>query len=322
MNFFGSLTVFASVIIVSLPDYLEASSRARCDKLAELLKWSNMSNAKVLSDLKNSGIDFKISSNRHTTPNVEFKSTLAKCKRLLTAFPLNKRALMLFRSITDTVTDGRLDLMGHIGIFIDLTNPNMATLKKKIDSKRAEREAQGLPAQVEPKIPQRPRAQVEPARPRAGPASRINALKRKSNGQFARTQPAAALPKLPSGITISKVKQDQIVKRQEEPEPEIKKEPIEQSLILERPMTRTVTAAETYEREMTVNQAKVKKALNDIRRKMPANRQMSTDVIFDTLHLRTDSSALLAEHGIIYNQKLGNYHLRVLSGQRKSIKNQ
>ena len=26
MNFFGSLTVFASVIIVSLPDYLEASN--------------------------------------------------------------------------------------------------------------------------------------------------------------------------------------------------------------------------------------------------------------------------------------------------------
>ena len=96
---------------------------------------------------------------------------------------------------------------------------------------------------------------------------------------------------------------------------------IEQSLILERPMTRTVTAAETYEREMTVNQAKVKKALNDIRRKMPANRQMSTDVIFDTLHLRTDSSALLAEHGIIYNPKLGKHHLKVLSTQRKSHKN-
>lgn len=282
-----------------------------------------MSNPKVLSDLKNSGIDFKISSNRHTTPNVEFKSTLAKCKRLLTAFPLNKRALMLFRSITDTVTDGRLDLMGHIGIFIDLSNPNMATLKKKIETKKAEREAQGLPPipqTMPPKNPPRIVAKAPP--PRAGPASRMSAIKARAANAARAGSPA--LPKLPSGITISKVKQDQAAKVHAEPvvvlEPEPKKaEPIEQSLILERPVTRTVTAAETYEREMCVNQSKVKKALNDIRKHMPANRQMSTDVIFDCLHLRTDSSELLADHGIIYNQKLGKHHLKVLSGQRKGV---
>ena len=79
---------------------LGRNRRSRCDKLADLLKWSNMDNPKVLSDLKASGLTFKISPNRHTPRNVEFKSTLTKCKRLLTSFPLGKRALMLFRAIT------------------------------------------------------------------------------------------------------------------------------------------------------------------------------------------------------------------------------
>lgn len=76
---------------------LGRNRRSRCDKLADLLKWSNTDNPKVLADLKASGLDYKIVPARHTTPNVEFKSTLAKCKRLLTVFPLGKRALMLFR---------------------------------------------------------------------------------------------------------------------------------------------------------------------------------------------------------------------------------
>ena len=81
-------------------DALGRNRRSRCDKLADLLKWSNADNPKVLSDLKASGLTYKILEKRHTPRNVEFKSTLAKCKRLLTAFPLGKRALMLFRAIT------------------------------------------------------------------------------------------------------------------------------------------------------------------------------------------------------------------------------
>ena len=48
---------------------------------------------------------------------------------------------------------------------------------------------------------------------------------------------------------------------------------------------------------------------------------MKTDVVFDCLRLRQDSPALLADHGIIYNPKLGKYHLQALSGQRKVHKN-
>lgn len=117
---------------------LGRNRRSRCDKIAELLKWSNADDPKVLSDLKNSGITYKIIQTRHTTPNVEFKSTLAKCKRLLSSFPASKRALMLFRAITDTVTDGKLELMTHVGINVNLEHSNLAFLKKKICNKKAE----------------------------------------------------------------------------------------------------------------------------------------------------------------------------------------
>ena len=76
--------------------------------------------------------------------------------------------------------------------------------------------------------------------------------------------------------------------------------------------------SEDDENDVTVNPSKVKKAVNEIERKhLPANRQMKTDVVFDCLHLRTDSPSLLADHGIIYNPKLGKHHLKVLGGQRK-----
>ena len=92
-------------------------------------------------------------------------------------------------------------------------------------------------------------------------------------------------------------------------------------MLMERPdLTKVKTEPE--DGPITVNEAKVKKAYNDIEKKyLPANRQMKTDVVFDCLHLREDSPALLAEHGIIYNPKLGKHHLKVLSTQRKSHKN-
>ena len=87
-------------------------------------------------------------------------------------------------------------------------------------------------------------------------------------------------------------------------------------MILERPAE--TKYEDDLESEVTVNPSKVKKAVNEIERKhLPANRQMKTDVIFDCLHLRNDSPGLLADHGIIYNPKLGKHHLKVLGGQRK-----
>ena len=73
---------------------------------------------------------------------------------------------------------------------------------------------------------------------------------------------------------------------------------------------------------LTINEAKVKKVFNEIEKKhFPANRQMKTDCVFDCLRLRADAPALLAEHGVIYNPKLGKYHLQALSSQRKLHKN-
>ena len=38
----------------------------------------------------------------------------------------------IFFKLSDTVTDGRLDLMSHVGVTIDLSHANMGFLKRKI----------------------------------------------------------------------------------------------------------------------------------------------------------------------------------------------
>lgn len=290
---------------------LGRNRRSRCDKLAELLKWSNMDNPKIISDLKASGIDFKISPKRHLTPNVEFKSTLAKSKRLLTAFPIGKRTLMLFRAITDTVTDGRLDFVSHVGIHINLDHQNMGFLVRKIKAKQA---AANPPPAVESR-PDRP-IRGAPGRPKSTLAP----------------DPTAKhdlLSKVPSGITISKINKSEgtisPLKLIAKPGPrsskincyEVSESPSpvsNQSMILERPPE----VADDQTDEIVLSEKKILKAVNDIEKKhLPANRQMKTDVVFDCLHLRPDAPSLLAAHGIIYNPKLGKHHLRVLSGQRK-----
>ena len=117
------------------------------------------------------------------------------------------------------------------------------------------------------------------------------------------------IPKLPSGITISKVKHSDTASKIIKQEPE--------KLLLDRPETVSEENPET----ITISQNKVKKVVAEIEKKhLPANRQMRTDVIFDCLHLRTDTPTLLADHGVIYNPKLGKHHLKVLSGQRKAHK--
>ena len=138
-------------------------------------------------ELKNSGIDFKISDKRHFTPNVEYKSTLAKCKRLLTAFPMQKRMSMLFRAITDTVTDGRTDLTDHVGIKINLNHPNLAFLVRKIKAKQAAAKAEN---------PER----TMPSRKKAPEVQQIPQKK-----TTAQNNP---LTKLPSGITVSKINKE------------------------------------------------------------------------------------------------------------------
>ena len=137
-----------------------------------------MDNPKIITELKNSGIDFKISNNRHFTPNVEFKSTLAKCKRLLSAFPMQKRMSMMFRAITDTVTDGRTDLTDHVGIKINLNHPNLGFLVRKIKAKQAAAKAEN-PTRSMPS-----RTKSEEAKP---------------------VKNSSSINKLPSGITVSKV---------------------------------------------------------------------------------------------------------------------
>ena len=100
----------------------------------------------------------------------------------------------------------------------------------------------------------------------------------------------------------------------------IKEEP-QGPMLMERPDLATIKP-DPDAGPLTINEAKVKKVFNEIEKKhFPANRQMKTDCVFDCLRLRADAPALLAEHGVIYNPKLGKYHLQALSSQRKLHKN-
>ena len=314
---FQAPKISATTAWIQFNDALGRNRKSRCDKFAQLLKWSNMDNPKIITELKNSGIDFKISNNRHFTPNVEFKSTLAKCKRLLSAFPMQKRMSMMFRAITDTVTDGRTDLTDHVGIKINLNHPNLGFLVRKIKAKQAAAKAEN-PTRSMPS-----RTKSEEAKP---------------------VKNSSSINKLPSGITVSKV--NKVISKRvdylsinifikayfetcfqvsrssrsstDSPVEVIPDKP-SQSMILERPDS---AAAETPVDQTVVDPTKVNKALRVCENKhLPANRQMRTDVIFDLLHVHPDSPALLSSHGIIYNPKLGKYHLQALHGQRKIHKN-
>ena len=53
-----------------------------------------------------------------------------------------QRFITFFFQFSDTVTDGRLDLMSHVGVTIDLSHANMGFLKRKIQAKKAEMKEQ------------------------------------------------------------------------------------------------------------------------------------------------------------------------------------
>ena len=290
---------------IQFNDALSRNRKSRCDKFAALLKWSNMDNPKIIQELKNSGIDFKIAANRHSPINVEFKSTLAKCKRILSAFPLQKRMSMLFRAITDTVTDGRTDLTDYVGIKINLNHPNLGFLLRKIKAKQAAAKAENptrtMPPRADPKS--KASVQLEHKLPVGITVSKVN-------------KPVADKPSVRASRTSSSASATAA-----SPMTHIKEEPLDGptgSLLMER-----VPEMEgNDDLSLTVDQNKVFRAVKVIETKhLPANRQMKTDVVLDLLRLRTDTPGLLSAHGIIYNPKLGKYHLQALHGQRKLHKN-
>ena len=291
---------------IQFNDALSRNRKSRCDKFAALLKWCNMDNPKIIQELKNSGIDFKIAANRHSPINVEFKSTLAKCKRILSAFPLQKRMSMLFRSITDTVTDGRTDLTDYVGIKINLNHPNLGFLLRKIKAKQAAAKAEN-PTRTMPPRSSDPKSkasvQLEHKLPSGITVSKVNTKTEKPSVRGARSASGASSASAASPMT------------------HIKEEPFDGptgSLLMER-----VPEMEgNDDLSLAVDQNKVFKAVKVIETKhLPANRQMKTDVVLDLLRIRPDTPGLLSAHGIIYNPKLGKYHLQALHGQRKLHKN-
>ena len=101
---------------------------------------------------------------------------------MLQKVPTSKKSLLLFRAITDTASDGQLNILSYVGIEIDLTNPNLGFLLRRIRN-RASASQQQQPT----KQPQ----QVQKSPVKQGNNS--------GNGS------KSALQNLPQGITISKV---------------------------------------------------------------------------------------------------------------------
>ena len=66
----------------------------------------------------------------------------SKLSRIVDLMTEDPKMHNIFFLISDTVTDGRLDLMSHVGVTIDLSHANMGFLKRKIQAKKAEMKEQ------------------------------------------------------------------------------------------------------------------------------------------------------------------------------------
>jgi hypothetical protein len=97
---------------------------------------------------------------------------------MLQKVPTSKKSLLLFRAITDTASDGQLNILSYVGIEIDLTNPNLGFLLRRIRN-RANASQQQQSQQVQ--------------------KSPVKQGNNSGNGS------KSALQNIPQGITISKV---------------------------------------------------------------------------------------------------------------------
>ncbi len=367
----GSAGPSTSTVWQQFNEALGRQRKQRADKLSDILKTIVADSPKILSDLKSSGIEYKSSvTTRHFKPTDDYNTNLAVCVALIESVAVPKRALMIFRAITDTASDGQLNILDHTGIHIDLGHSNMGFLVRRIKSKNnGKLPATALQSLSNSASPYKKEAKKKDKKVKPGSDSDV-AFKSKASASSmpgSRDRPArrAGAPtnyaaetidlsdndddyvpspsksrsttaggktvyKLPSGITISKIKSQSSGK----PGPKSKKKgyayiPIEESEVPDSPsesmlIPRADEADEPIdESNLTqddVDSIKVSRAFKDLNKNLPVNRQMRADVIFDFLHTRNDSPSLLSLHGIIYNPKIGKHHTRALGQQRKTYK--
>ena len=173
---------------------LGQNRKYRADKLGEILNLYQFEVPKVLTDLNSSGICFKPNGGKtHFVKNAEFRKALNKCLTLLGKVPTPKKSLLLFRAITDTASDGQLSILSHVGINIDLTNPNLTFLLRRIRNSAGNSSSQKTAASTSKKTT------VLDISTKAGERKLQAAKKNMANDVGVANQ---GLNKLPSGITI------------------------------------------------------------------------------------------------------------------------
>ncbi len=101
---------------------------------------------------------------------------------MLQKVPTSKKSLLLFRAITDTASDGQLNILAYVGIEIDLTNPNLGFLLRRIRNRASASQQQQQPAKPQ-------QVQKSPVK----------------QGNYSGNGTKSALQNIPQGITISKV---------------------------------------------------------------------------------------------------------------------
>ena len=102
-----------------------------------------------------------------------------RCLTMLQKMPTSKKSLLLFRSVTDTASDGQLNILSHVGIEIDLTNPNLGFLLRRIRNKAAQQKQQQQQQQQQQspkKVQKSPAKQLKPSDAKSAAAGQAHSL--------------------------------------------------------------------------------------------------------------------------------------------------
>jgi len=273
-----------------LNDTLGTDKQLRADIISEILNRFRHEAPKVLTDLQSSGITYNSGRKKSaiiSSPSA--KICVSQCVNILNKVPIPKKSLLMFRAITDTASDGQLSVLSDVGININLTNPNLTFLLRRIKNNGT------LNTNSISK------ASDDSANKTIGSqnSSYMNSINTLTNLKTL-NKPSLSLNGVVQNNQLSN-KSNQINNNQAKSQ----SVPVHQR-------------SKTFGREkIDVNKEKVSKLLNEINTIWPANRQLRADIVRDIILDKPSSLPELAYQGIIFDANGGNYHLSALKRQRK-----
>jgi len=314
-------------------EILGQNRKYRADKLGELLNLYQFEVPKVLTDLASSGITYKPTGGKtHFVKNAEFRKSLQKCLNLLGKVPTPKKSLLMFRAITDTASDGQLSILSHVGINIDLTNPSLTFLLRRIrNSAGKTAEGGGKEGGSGGSTPNKKTKTVVDI---GGGKKGGKAVAAGSGGKADGSTAQKSITTLPKGITISKVPTPSssgtsTPSKPIKPGPKSKKKGYV-DIVDDRPEIQSFGSRATPDdnppilpvKLPTKTKPKLVALMTKLNNQWPANRQLRADVLRDVILSKEGSKKLLMARGVVFDQIGGGYHLRALSQQRGVHKKQ